>query len=310
MSTQFTPLFTGGSGRSGTTIIINLLKSHPDIHSSLPREIKYLTSRYGLLDLNFGRSIKLEEDYQGVRNNLLASLNNRIGKRKEEIFLKFLSDKWWSETGKAGKPRGLVQGITQEQLAQFSSEFKDNYRENLLEASRRLYFQLSAAQFKKDNVRYFADSTPVNTMQADLIHRILPDALFINMIRDGRDVALSVAAEKWGPNDPLKALKWWGNRVLVSHLALAKVPTEQVLNIRLEELISFDRDYQYSRVLDFLKISDHSSTRDFFVNQMQPEKMTQGEWKRKVKDPVGFDDEYDKVLAKLTAHGITVSKFY
>ena len=310
MSTQFTPLFTGGSGRSGTTIIINLLKSHPDIHSSLPREIKYLTSRYGLLDLNFGRSIKLEEDFQGVRNNLIASVNNRIGKRKEEIFLKFLSDKWWSETGKAGKPRGLVQGITHEQLAQFSSEFKNNYGENLLEASRRLYFQLSAAQFKKDNVRYFADSTPVNTMQADLIQRLLPDALFINMIRDGRDVALSVAAEKWGPKDPLKALKWWGNRVLVSHQALAQVPAEQVLNIRLEELISFDREHQYSRVLDFLKISDHSSTRDFFVNQMQPEKMTQGEWKRKVKDPVGFDDEYDKVLTKLAADGITVSKFY
>jgi hypothetical protein len=67
MSTQFTPLFTGGSGRSGTTIIINLLKNHPEIHSSLPREIKYLTSRYGLLDLNFGRSIKLEEDFQGIR---------------------------------------------------------------------------------------------------------------------------------------------------------------------------------------------------------------------------------------------------
>ena len=310
MSTQFTPLFTGGSGRSGTTIIINLLKNHPDIHSSLPREIKYLTSRYGLLDLNFGRSIKLEEDFQGVRNNLLASLNNRTGKRKEEIFLKFLRDKWWSETGKAGKPRGLVQGITQEQLAQFSSEFKDNYRENLFEASRRLYFHLSAAQFKKDNVRYFADSTPVNTMQADLIHRLLPDALFINMIRDGRDVALSVATEKWGPKDPLRALKWWGNRVLVSHQALAQVPAEQVLNIRLEELISFDREHQYSRVLDFLKITDHPSTRDFFVNQMQPEKMTQGEWKRKVKDPVGFDDEYDKVLTKLAAHGIGIKKFY
>jgi hypothetical protein len=43
---------------------------------------------------------------------------------------------------------------------------------------------------------------------------------------------------------------------------------------------------------------------------MQPEKMTQGEWKRKVKDPVGFDDKYDKVLTKLAAYGITVSKFY
>ena len=79
MHSAFTPLFAGGSGRSGTTIIVNLLKSHPEIHSSLPREMKYLTSRYGLVDLNFGRSIKIEEDFKGVRNNLLARRNNRIG---------------------------------------------------------------------------------------------------------------------------------------------------------------------------------------------------------------------------------------
>jgi hypothetical protein len=310
MSSNFTPLFTGGSGRSGTTIIVNLLKSHPEVHSSLPREIKYLTSRYGLLDLNFGRSIKLEEDFQGVRNNLLASLNNRMGKKKEKIFLDFLQDKWWSEVGKKGKPRGLVQGLTQDQLIQICSRFKESYEENLFDSSRQLFFDLSSAQFKKDNVRYFADSTPVNTMQADLIHRLLPNALFINMIRDGRDVALSVSNENWGPKDPFKALKWWGNRVLASHLALAQVPTQQVLNMRLEELINFDREGQYSRILDFLDISNHSSTREFFDNQMQPEKMTQGEWKRKVKDPVSFDEEYDKVLTKLAAHGIGIKKFY
>ena len=195
MPTSFTPLFTGGSGRSGTTIIVNLLKSHPEIHSSLPREIKYLTSRYGLVDLNFGRPIRLEEDFKGVRNNLAARINNRIGKSKEELFLTFLKSKWWSETGKKGNPRGLVQGVTEEQLAEISSRFGSSYKKDLLVASRQFFYDLSSCLFKKDTVRYFADSTPVNTMQAHFIYQLFPDALFINMIRDGRDVAYSVSKE-------------------------------------------------------------------------------------------------------------------
>ena len=310
MSTAFTPLFSGGSGRSGTTVIVNLLKSHPEIHSSLPREIKYLTSRYGLVDLNFGRSMRLEEDFRGMRNNFLASANKRIGKRKEDIFLAYLKSKWWSEEGKKGKPRGLVQGVTEEQLAEISSRFRSTYEKNLLTASRELFYDLSACQFRKDTVRYFADSTPVNTMQAHLIYQLFPNALFINMIRDGRDVAYSVSKENWGPRDPFKALKWWGNRVLVSHQSLSQLPDEQHLEIRLEELISSDREAQYLKILNFLDISDHLSMREFFNVEMRPEKMSQGEWKQKVSDPIAFDREYDKVRSKLKQQGVNVEKFY
>lgn len=310
MPTSFTPLFTGGSGRSGTTIIVNLLKSHPEIHSSLPREIKYLTSRYGLVDLNFGRPIRLEEDFKGVRNNLAARINNRIGKSKEELFLTFLKSKWWSETGKKGKPRGLVQGVTEEQLAEISSRFGSSYKKDLLVASRQFFYDLSSCQFKKDTVRYFADSTPVNTMQAHFIYQLFPDALFINMIRDGRDVAYSVSKESWGPSDPFKGLKWWGNRVLVSHQSLSQLPNKQHLEIRLEELIVSDRENQYLKILNFLGISDHPSVLEFFSLEMRPEKMSQGEWKEKVKDPIAFDKEYDKVLSKLKQQGINIKKFY
>lgn len=310
MPTSFTPLFTGGSGRSGTTIILNLLKSHPEIHSSLPREIKYVTSRYGLVDLNFGRPIRLEEDFKGMRNNFLASINNRVYKSKEEHFLAFLKSKWWSEVGKKGNPRGLVQGVTKEQLAEISSRFSSSHKKDLLVASRELFYDLSSCQFKKDTVRYFADSTPVNTMQAHFIYQLFPDALFINMIRDGRDVAYSVSKESWGPSDPFKGLKWWGNRVLVSHQSLKQLPVKQHLEIRLEELIVSDRETQYLKILNFLDISDHPSVREFFNLEMRPEKMSQGEWKEKVKDPIAFDKEYDKVLSKLKQQGIIIKKLY
>lgn len=310
MRTKFTPLFSGGSGRSGTTVIVNLLKSHPDVHSSMPREIKYLTSRYGLVDLNFGRSFQLEEDFNGVKSNFFARVNNQIGKRKEELFLLNLKSKWWSEAGKNGKPRGLVQGISLEQLEEISTKFSSTYKQDLLGASRELFYNLSSCQFKRENPRYFADSTPVSTMQAHLINRLLPGALFINMVRDGRDVAYSVSKESWGPNDPFKALRWWGNRVLRSSQSLSQLPKNQCLEIRLEELIARDRQRQYLRILEFLDISDHPTMREFFESEMRSEKMSQGEWKNYVTDPIAFDKEYDKVLSKLSQHGVDIEKLY
>ena len=75
-------------------------------------------------------------------------------------------------------------------------------------------------------------------------------------------------------------------------------------------MITYDREAQYLKVLKFLDISDHLSMREFFDLEMRPEKMSQGEWKGKVRDPVAFDKEYDKVLSKLNQQGVNVEKLY
>jgi hypothetical protein len=43
----------------------------------------------------------------------------------------------------------------------------------------------------------WSDCTPDNLLYIDEIKRSFPDALFIHMVRDGRDVALSMAKQKW-----------------------------------------------------------------------------------------------------------------
>jgi hypothetical protein len=307
---DFIPLFSGGSGRSGTTIIVNLFKHHPEIHSSLPREIKYLTSRYGLLDLNFGRSLRVEEDFRGRKNNIAARLLTLQGQKSKEQFLMNLETKWWSEEGKRGKPRGLVQGITSEQMQLLIKEFQSSSQSDLCKASQDLYFGLSRAQIKKQEVRYFIESTPVNCMHSHNITKLLPGARFINMIRDGRDVALSVSKEKWGPNEAYGALQWWGNRVLLAHQSLAQIPADQRVDIRLEELIQFDRQGQYEKILTFLGVSDSAPMREFFDLEMLPEHMSQGSWREQVQDPSLFDRQYDSILSRLAHNGISIEKFY
>jgi hypothetical protein len=91
---------------------------------------------------------------------------------------------------------------------------------------------------------------------------------------------------------------------------LLQLPENQRLDIRLEELVISDRDAQYARILSFLKISDHPSVREFFEKEMLSEKMSQGEWKEKVIDPIAFDEEYDRVLASLKQNGVHIEKKY
>ena len=310
MEYGFAPLFTGGSGRSGTTIIINMLKDHPKVHSSLPREIKYLTSRYGLLDLNFGRPLSLEENLKSKRNSIAARVLQISGKKKKEFFLLYLNSKWWSEIGKKGKPRGLVQGITKAQLEVAIKNFATYFKSDKERASRAFFYEISAAQIEKKNVKYFADSTPTNMMHANYIYKLFPNAKFINMIRDGRDVAFSVSKEKWGPDDAHQALTWWANRIVKAHTALNKVRPNDQMQMRLENLIVNNRKEDYLRVLNFLEIDDHDMTREYFEKNMLPQYMSQGDWKEEVKDPGSYNNKYEKILKDLRAKGIKIDKFY
>jgi len=310
MEYGFAPLFTGGSGRSGTTILINLLKNHPLVHASLPREIKYLTSRFGLIDLNFGRPFRYEEDLKGVRNNIVANIFNLLGKKKLDHFLIYLTNTWWSEIGKKGKPRGLVQGISKEQLSTAVENFEKYYAVDKMRASRAFFYEISKAQISKHEVKYFADSTPVNMMQSDLLYKIFPNGKFINIIRDGRDVAFSVSKEKWGPNNPYKALDWWANRIKVANQSLKKVRNSDQMQLRLEDLIVNNRKEEYLRLLSFLEIDDHDLTREYFEKQMLAEHMSKGDWQQQVKDPDLYNKKYESILKNLKTKGIEIAKYY
>ena len=172
MAQDFTPVFIGGTGRSGTTILLNLLNRHPDFHASMPREIKYLTSRHGLVDIALTRPLAIEENLKAKRNNLIARVLPLLGKSKLSLFEKELLGPWWSETGKKGNQRGLAQGITHEELEQALETFKASHKVDRITASCALFESLSRAQMKDGVKRYFGDSTPVHIMQADLMNQL------------------------------------------------------------------------------------------------------------------------------------------
>ena len=305
MAHNFSPAFIGGSGRSGTTVTLNLLQRHPQFHASLPREIKFLTSRHGLLDLVYTRPFSVEEDLHGYRYNVVTRALPLLGRNQMTYFTSNLFNRWWSEEGKAGKPRGLVQSLSLEVVESAHKEFIHTFALDSTRASQEFFYSLAAAQIKKDE-HYFGDSTPVNMMHADQIHQLFPEARFINVIRDGRDVAVSISKERWGPNDPYEALSWWANRVYRSAVALRKVDPACVLQFRITDLIVHEREKSYADLLNFLKLEESEVLSQYFAEQVTPEKLHSGRWRTEVKDSARFNAKYKALCKKLMSKGIEI----
>lgn len=311
MSGDFISVFTGGTGRSGTTIIANLLYRHPEIHTSSPREIRYLTDRRGLLDLNFGRPLTFETNRREFATRLTLATRVFLGyDTRQNMFKHRMYGRWWNQLGKEGKPRGLIQGITTDELEKALSRFDKSYPFEAISASRELFFELCNAQIKEPSVKYFIDSTPLNMQSADRISRLLPNSLFINMVRDGRDVALSVSKERWGPNSPEEALDWWKARIEKSFSALRRIPENDHLTLRLEDLVEREREETYKKILTFLNLEENSELRNYFEKVLSSDKMSKGSWSKYVKSPEKFDAKYTEILKSLASKGIIIEQYY
>jgi len=64
---------------------------------------------------------------------------------------------------------------------------------------------------KKQNVERWAEATPLHTLYLPTIKKLIPDALILHIIRDGRDVAVSLKRTSW-----IKPFFWDRKRGLVT----------------------------------------------------------------------------------------------
>jgi hypothetical protein len=150
----------------------------------------------------------------------------------------------------------------------------------------------------------------LNIQNADRISRLLPESLFINMIRDGRDVALSVSKERWGPNSPEDAMDWWQARIEKSFRALSSIPEQNYLTLRLEDLIEREREETYQKIHIFLDLPESNELRDYFEQILTSEKMSRGSWSKHVRNPKKFEARYTEVLKRLASKGIEIERYY
>jgi hypothetical protein len=80
-----------------------------------------------------------------------------------------------------------------------------------------------------------AERTPLHVLHLELIAAIYPDARFVHIVRDGRDVARSIAAQEWGPSSIEEAAAEWRSAILAAREA--GLPDEVYREVRYEEIL-------------------------------------------------------------------------
>ena len=82
------------------------------------------------------------------------------------------------------------------------------------------------------------DKTPRNVLHVDLLASALPEARFVHLVRDGRDVVASVREHLLGPESLPAAIDYWRDRVNAGRRAGATIGAERYLEIRYEDLVA------------------------------------------------------------------------
>ncbi len=306
---KVTPVFVGGTGRSGTTVMGDLLGKHPDVRTSTPIEIKFLSNRSGLLDVVFGRDDAVKGMKEPVSILHYRTYRKRRLREKEKLanilaeFEAQVWNKWWDIDAPPPHGRGLISGIARSNLEKLMTSLRRDLKINRIWAARRFMMQFIALQDEAGSEKYWVETTPMNIPTADKLLKLFPNALFITMVRDPRDVIASLLTKNWGPTTAMEGLTWIEKRLIDGHNALKEVPLKQKMTIALEDLAISKREDTYEKLMSFLSISDSPEMRKFFEEELTPENATSGRWKKEISSPE-FDLAYEKLVNKL--NGLSV----
>jgi len=114
----------------------------------------------------------------------------------------------------------------------------------------RAFFGLYADKQGKHGARW-GDKTPGYVKSMREIQGYLPEARFVHLIRDGRDVALSVLKQSWGPQSVEAAAEKWRSRV---NRGRSQAPyLGFYMEVRFEDLI-LDTERELRRICEFIEI--------------------------------------------------------
>jgi LPS sulfotransferase NodH len=120
--------------------------------------------------------------------------------------------------------------------------------------------------------RRWGDKTPMYMQNLRLLERLFPDALFVHLIRDGRNAALSflemprgIVTESWmHPRTPADFACQWRAEVTAAQRLGRRVGT-RYLEVRYEELVS-DVEPVLRRICEFARLEYEPALADYAGN--------------------------------------------
>jgi hypothetical protein len=122
--------------------------------------------------------------------------------------------------------------------------------DNLPDAVRAVFSLWAQGQGKP----LYGDKTPGYIIQIPQLARLFPEARFVNVIRDGRNVALSYLERPWGPSTIAEGALYWRSRVSRGRRAGKELGPTRYAEVRYEDLVA-DTEAEVRRICAFLDLS-------------------------------------------------------
>jgi hypothetical protein len=191
--------FVVGVSRSGTTLLRLMLDAHPQL--AIPPETHFVPKIVNICERLVAEGAPAAE----IRARALEAMTNHPR---------------WDDIGlSADEVRKLME--RHDQLTPG-------------DAIRSFYEAYAAAEGKPR----WGDKSPPYTWKSLRIQRALPEAHFIHIIRDGRDVALSLSKVSWGPGDITLAAEKWVTEVRRARKRARGLARGTYMELHFEDLVA------------------------------------------------------------------------
>jgi len=296
----------GGSGRSGTNLVKNVLLGHERC-CGLPFETRFVTDPDGTVPTlallrcawspytaasAFERHMALLERV-GKRSGIdrLACKGKemvgrfgrqvRLGRYAEwELERWFpgyweLGDRLRSDLKSCGFSGRWVGSSALYRRGGPRSISADDGRGDALGAFSQFLNSLYGGFLEKESAELYIDDNTFNVLYADWLHELLPRAIFVDVRRDPRDVVVSYMEQSWAPDEIADAAAYCKMVLRRSSRAIAAVPADQVVTLTLDEMA--DEPVVVSEKLSKM-IGLESGAVDFSTDPVR--RVSLGRWQR------------------------------
>ncbi len=279
-------LFIGGTGRSGTHVVSKILNSHSHFRK-VPNEARFHTDPGGFPDVLSGRT-------------------------SADLFAYRLRHYWWRNFEPARLSfRGLHRYVPKQRLDAATTSFLRRFAEGEPEAAcRQLFFDLlwplATGEAKAGLIEQSCDVVA----EAGPLGMLFPEARFIHVVRDGRDVAASrVGQARWlaYPRTMHQGLEWWESRIRRIENGIRAVGEERVFEVSLDDLVSGNhRRRTYRKMRQFAGLRNEDAMLSYFTRRVKVRNAHTERWRGDVPDRqhAEVDARYGEILDRLEADGV------